>query len=93
MLKNIVTRCIALAFAVAAMVGVVEARSLDDIIKEGTIRIGINPNFPPMSSRNAAGDWEGFDIEIGNKLAEALKVKVEWVPTETAAARTVPRRR
>ena len=84
MLKNIVTRCIALAFAVAAMVGIAEARSLDDIIKEGTIRIGINPNFPPMSSRNAAGEWEGFDIEIGNKLAEALKVKVEWVPTETA---------
>ena len=51
---------------------------------EGVIRIGINPNFPPMSSRNASGEWEGFDIDIGNKIAEALKVTVEWVPTETA---------
>jgi len=84
MLKSIIARWIALAFAFAAMVGLAEAKSLDDIIKEGVIRIGINPNFPPMSSRNAAGDWEGFDIDIGNKIAEALKVKAEFVPTETA---------
>ena len=84
MLKGIMLRCVAVAFAAAAMLGIAEARSLDDIIKEGVIRIGINPNFPPMSSRNAAGDWEGFDINVGNKLAEALKVKAEFVPTETA---------
>ena len=47
------------------------------------IRIGINPNFPPSSSRDASGNWVGFDIDIGNKLAAALKVKAEWVPTET----------
>ena len=29
--------------AIAALVGMAEARSLDDIIKEGVIRIGINP--------------------------------------------------
>lgn len=84
MLKGIVLRCVAVAFAIAAMLGVAEARSLDDIIKEGVLRVGINPNFPPMSSRNSAGEWEGFDIQIGNKLAEALKVKAEFVPTETA---------
>ena len=84
MLKGIFLRCVAALLAVVALVGMAEARSLDDIIKEGTIRIGINPNFPPMSTRNASGEWEGFDIDIGNKLAEALKVKVEWVPTETA---------
>lgn len=61
-----------------------EARSLDDIIAAGTIRIGINPNFPNMSVRNDAGEWAGFDIDIGNKIAEAMGVTVEWVPTETA---------
>lgn len=84
MLKGIILRCMAALLAIVALVGMAQARSLDDIIKEGVIRIGINPNFPPMSTRNASGEWEGFDIDIGNKLAEALKVKVEWVPTETA---------
>ncbi len=59
------------------------AKSLDDILSDGTIRIGINPNFPNMSVRNSDGDWEGFDIEIGKAIAGALGVEVEWVPTET----------
>lgn len=83
MLKRIALSCIALVAVLAASFTVVQAKSLDDIIKAGVIRIGINPNFPPMSSRGASGDWEGFDIDVGNKIAETLGVKVEWVPTET----------
>lgn len=60
-----------------------EARSLDEILSEGVLRIGINPNFPNMSTRNDAGEWVGFDIDVGNALAEGLGVEVEWVPTET----------
>jgi polar amino acid transport system substrate-binding protein len=59
------------------------AKSLDDILAAGKIRIGINPNFPNMSVRNDAGEWEGFDIEVGKAIAAALGVEVEWVPTET----------
>jgi polar amino acid transport system substrate-binding protein len=61
----------------------VEAKSLDDILADGRIRIGINPNFPNMSVRDSAGEWAGFDIEVGKAIAEALGVEVEWVPTET----------
>src|SRR5262245_38458727 len=60
------------------------AKSLDDIVKAGVLRIGINPNSPPFSQRSASGDFEGFDITIGAKIAEELKLKPEWVPTETA---------
>ncbi len=60
------------------------AKSLDDILSDGVIRVGINPNFPNMSARNDAGEWEGFDIDVGNALASAIGVEVEWVPTETA---------
>ncbi|MGI9420078.1 MAG: transporter substrate-binding domain-containing protein [Geminicoccaceae bacterium] len=62
----------------------VQAKSLNDILSDGTIRIGINPNFPNMSARNDAGEWEGFDIDVGKAIAEAIGVEVEWVPTETA---------
>ena len=60
-----------------------EAKNLDEILSDGKIRIGINPNFPNMSTRNDSGEWEGFDIDIGNALAAQLGVEVEWVPTET----------
>ena len=71
-----------LALATSAMTAA-QARSLDDILADGKIRIGINPNFPNMSVRNAAGEWEGFDIEVGKALAATLGVESEWVPTET----------
>ena len=84
MLRRTVLAAMAAIGLVAVAGSQVEARSLDDIIASGTLRVGINPNFPNMSVRNDAGEWEGFDIEIGKALAEGLGVKPEWVPTETA---------
>ena len=80
-------RTLIAAFAGLALAGLtvapVAAKSLDDILTDGKIRIGINPNFPNMSTRNDAGEWEGFDIDVGNAIAAAIGVEVEWVPTET----------
>jgi len=61
-----------------------QARSLDEIIKSGTVRIGVNPNLPPMSSIGSKNEYEGFDVDIANRIAQAIGVKVELVPTETA---------
>ena len=61
-----------------------QARDLDEIISDGTIRVGVNPNFPPMSAFSLTNQLEGFDIDIGNRIAEALAVDVEFVTTETA---------
>jgi polar amino acid transport system substrate-binding protein len=81
------------SFMVAALSGLAvlatpftaaEARTLDEILSDGVLRVGINPNFPNMSTRNDAGEWEGFDIDMGTALAAGLGVEVEWVPTETA---------
>ena len=62
----------------------VHARDLNEIIKSKTIRVGVNPNFPPMSSYGSTNEFEGFDIDIGNKIAAALGVEAKFVPTETA---------
>ena len=72
MLKRLLLPCLAMVAALAMGGATAEAKSLDDIIKAGVIRVGINPNFPPMSSRGSDGNWEGFDIDVGNKIAEAL---------------------
>jgi polar amino acid transport system substrate-binding protein len=72
--------CLALLLALPAAA---PARTLDEIIKSGTIRVGVNPNFPPMSSYGKSNALEGFDIDVGRAVAQALGVKAEFVTTET----------
>ena len=68
----------------AAAMPSLQARTLDEIIGEGAVRIGVNPNFPPMSSFGTTNQLEGFDIDIGNLIGKALGVEVEFVATESA---------
>jgi polar amino acid transport system substrate-binding protein len=74
----------ALTLGLGALTMPAQARSLDEIIKSGTVRIGVNPNLPPMSAIGAKNEYEGFDVDIANHIAQAIGVKVELVPTETA---------
>ena len=41
------------------------------------------PEFPAQQLLHDKNELEGFDIDVGNKIAEALKLKAEFVPTET----------
>jgi polar amino acid transport system substrate-binding protein len=61
-----------------------QARPLDEIIKSGTLRVGVLPNSPPQSALGASNELEGFDIDVAKKLAETLGVKPEFVMTEIA---------
>lgn len=61
-----------------------QTRDLDAIVKSGTLRVGVNPNFPPMSSYGMTNQLEGFDIDVANEIASQLDVKVQLVPTATA---------
>jgi len=79
---------ILLTLLVTAYAPQADARTLDEVITAGTIRVGVNPNFPPMSSFGMTNQLEGFDIDIGNAIGDALGVDVEFVTTE--AAQRVP---
>jgi polar amino acid transport system substrate-binding protein len=61
-----------------------DVRTLDAIVKSGTLRVGVNPNFPPMSSYGMTNEIEGFDIDVAGQIAQALDVKLQLVPTATA---------
>lgn len=62
--------------------------SLEAIREAGVLRVGVNPNFPPISAYGPTNQLEGFDVDIANRLGEELGVRVELVPTE--AAQRVP---
>jgi polar amino acid transport system substrate-binding protein len=71
---------VCLGFASAS----VDARTLAEVRQAGTLRVGVNPNFPPMSSYGKSNKLEGFDVDMANEIGRALGVKVELVPTPTA---------
>src|SRR5680860_1451342 len=55
---------------------------LDKVIKSGTVRVAVLPDYPPWSVQTADGGFEGYDIDIAQKLAEALGVELELVSTD-----------
>lgn len=58
---------------------------LDNVIKKGEIRVAVLPDFPPFSVQNASGDFEGYEVDIAKKLAEALDVDLKLVSTDGAS--------
>jgi polar amino acid transport system substrate-binding protein len=76
----VLTAVFACLLALAPTTG--EARSLDEIISAGKVKIGVHPNIPPLSYRDSNGEWQGFDIELGKLIAAKLEVEPEFVGTE-----------
>jgi ABC-type amino acid transport substrate-binding protein len=52
---------------------------LQRVCEAGKIVAFTDPAYPPQSSLNAAtGDYEGFDIDVTNEIADRLGVEVEF---------------
>ncbi len=58
--------------------------SLSRIRERGIIRVGYIPDNLPFSYFNARGELVGFDIDMAQRLAQELKVKIEFVPFSLA---------
>jgi cyclohexadienyl dehydratase len=55
---------------------------LDDIVKRGTLRVGMTGDYLPFTSLdNATSKFRGFDVDMAEALGKALGVKVEYVQT------------
>jgi len=65
--------------ACLALPGAASARPLDSIRSRGILLVCANPNALPFSSKT--GDRRGFELELGEALANQLSVKLEvgWV--------------
>lgn len=69
-----------LAIATALCATNVYASAIDDVIKRGTLRVGFS-TFKPWAFVNKQGKFVGFEIDVAQKLADDLGVKLELVPT------------
>jgi len=80
MLKSLLAAgAIAVALAGAVFPGSAEARTLDEIIKSGTIRVGVNPTLPPLGKFDEKNEIVGFDVDYATEIAKMLGVKLEVV--------------
>ena len=63
----------------ALVAGPGEARTLDEILKSGEIRVGVNPTLPPRALYNEKNEIAGFEPEIAEEIAKKLGVKLVLV--------------
>lgn len=56
--------------------------TLESIKKAGVITFGTDDSFPPMEYRDEKNNLVGFDVDLGNAIAEKLGVKAEFVTTD-----------
>jgi len=69
------------AFAADVQKDLVAASTIEKVIRSGKLRVGMS-TFVPWAMQSKTGEWIGFEIDVAKKLAEDMKVKIEFVPTK-----------
>ena len=68
----------------SALLAATPAHAADDALnavqQRGTLRIGIEGTYPPFNYQDEKGQFVGFEIDLGNALAETLGVKAQFQP-------------
>jgi len=67
---------VSLIFAVGASAG----SALERILKKGELAVGTSGTQPPMSATNKKGELMGMDVDLSRAMADALGVKLKFVP-------------
>ncbi len=55
--------------------------TLDSIVASGVLRVGTTGDYKPFSFRAADGSYSGADVDMAQRLAARLGVKLQFVPT------------
>ncbi len=65
--------------------GDVEDKSLDYVMNNGKLILGLDDSFPPMGFRDDANNIVGFDIDLAKAVCEKLGVELVLQPIEWTA--------
>ncbi len=60
-------------------------RTVKEIQDSGTVKIGVFSDKAPFGYVDANGEYQGYDIYFGNRIAQDLGVEVEYVSVEPAS--------
>jgi cyclohexadienyl dehydratase len=69
-------------FLLAAPAQAQQPSRLDDIVKRGSLRVGMTGDYLPFTSLDkASATFRGFDVDMAEALGKALGVRIEYVQT------------
>ncbi|MEG1041460.1 MAG: transporter substrate-binding domain-containing protein, partial [Pseudomonas sp.] len=57
------------------------AGAIDEAVKRGTLRAGMDPTYMPFQMTNKRGEIVGFEVDILKAMAKSMGVKLEMVST------------
>src|ERR1700743_1244936 len=73
---------LAVAFLLTCSAQAQQTSRLDDIIKRGTLRVGMTGDYLPFTSLDKETQkFRGFDVDVAEALGKAMGVKGEFVQT------------
>ena len=80
MMKKFVSK---LLCGVAALLAVsaAHAGAIDDAVKRGTLKVGMDPTYMPFEMTNKRGQIIGFEVDLLKAMAKSMGVKLELVST------------
>lgn len=61
------------------------ARTIEQIKKSKTIKIAVFSDKKPFGYVDENGEYQGYDVYFGNRIAKDLGVKVKYIPVEAAS--------
>ena len=73
-----------MVLGVCALVGVASvqaAGAVEDAVKRGTLRVGMDPTYMPFEMTNKRGQIIGFEVDLLKAMAKSMGVKLELVST------------
>ena len=79
MKKKLAALGVLLLCAMLVLTGCSSSSSSGDPLADGVLTIAVDDTYLPMEFRDDNNDLVGFDIDLGNALAEQLGVKAEFV--------------
>lgn len=71
---------VAAALGLLASISPAVAATLDEVLKAGEIRVGVNPTLPPRAMYDDSNAIVGFEPELAAQLAKKLGVRLTLVP-------------
>jgi len=70
-----------LLLSVCAFASIAQAGVIDDAVKRGTLRVGMDPTYMPFEMTNERGEIIGFEVDLLKAMTKAMGVKLELVST------------
>ena len=74
--------------AIAADIELAKKSHVEQILKRGELRVGFESGYMPFEMTDKRGNFIGFDMDFGRRLAKAMGVK--FVPINTAWDGIIP---